>query len=143
VFDPEEPVKEKETPPMRRFELRYDVCNFCGNCQAHCITEKGIQLTKQYDLALFDRNLAVEFIELELAICDLCSGVITAKSHLAWLAKRLGTLVYGNPMLLLNSQRDLVSVVSGLPGDELRRPDIFKILCPKCRHEVMLKDIWG
>ncbi len=143
VIDPEEPLKKGETLTKRRIELRYDMCNFCGNCQAHCITEKGIQLTKEYDLALLDRKLAVESIEKELVVCDLCGEVITTKDHLRWLVRRLGTLAYGNPTLLLVSQRELIPVESGVPGEELRRPDIFKILCPKCRHEVMLKDIWG
>jgi len=142
VLDPEEPI-EKDSSPKRRLELRYDMCNFCGNCQAHCITEKGIQLTKKYDLALFDRKLAVEDIEKELVFCELCGAIVTAKDHLLWLAKRLGTLAYGNPTLLLVSQRQLVPVQSGLAGEEARRPDILKILCPKCRHEIMLKDIWG
>jgi hydrogenase-4 component H len=143
VIDPEAPVTRKNPVPARRLEVWYDMCNFCGNCQANCITEKGIQLTKQYDMACFDRKRAMESIELELAVCDLCHAVITPKSHLRWLAGRLGTLAYGNPTLLLTSQRELIPVESGIPGEELRRPDIFKILCTKCRHEVMLKDIWG
>ncbi len=143
VIDPEGPVEQTRPLPVRRLEVRYDMCNFCGNCQARCITEKGIQLTKQYDMGCFDRRQAMEAIDLELAICDLCHAVITPISHLRWLARRLGTLAYGNPTLLLTSQRELIPVASGTPGEELRRPDIFKILCPKCRHEVMLKDIWG
>ena len=143
VVDPPEPVKKSKTVPVRKMELRYDMCNFCGNCQAHCITEKGVQLTKKYDLALFDRKLAVEDIEKELAVCDLCGAILTAKDHLRWMARRLGTLAYGNPTLLLTAQRELMPVESGVPGEGLRRPDIFKILCPKCRHEIMLKDIWG
>jgi hydrogenase-4 component H len=143
VIDPKSPVEQTDSVPVRRLEVWYDMCNFCGNCQAHCITEKGIQLTKQYDMACFDRKGAMESIELELAVCDLCHDVITPKSHLRWLAGRLGTLAYGNPTLLLTSQRELIPIESGIPGEELRRPDIFKILCPKCRHEVMLKDIWG
>ncbi len=142
-IDPLEPVKDESESPVRKMELRYDMCNFCGNCQAHCITEKGIQLTKQFDLALFDRKLAVEGIEKELIICDLCGTILTAKDHLIWLVKRLGTLAYGNPTLLLTSQRELISVESGAKGEQFRRPDIFKVLCPKCRHEIMLKDIWG
>jgi len=143
VIDPVKPIEKEGTVLKRRIELRYDKCIFCGNCQAHCITEKGIQLTKEYDLALLDRKLAVESIEKELVVCDLCGEVITTKDHLRWLVRRLGTLAYGNPTLLLVSQRELIPVESGVPGEELRRPDIFKILCPKCRHEVMLKDIWG
>lgn len=143
VIDPKEPVKKKTPKPIRRLEMRYDVCIFCGNCQANCITEKGIQLTKEYDLALFDRKLAVESVDKELIICELCDSIITTKDHLRWLVRRLGTLVYGNPTLLLISQRELIPVASGKPGKELRRPDIFKLLCPKCRQEVMIKDIYG
>jgi len=143
LIDPETPLTRTEPPPMRSLEMRYDMCNFCGNCQARCITERGIQLTKQYDLALFDRKKAVESIALELAMCDLCGGVIAPKKQLRWLAGRLGTLAYGNPTLLLTAQRELIPVEAGRAGEELRRPDIFKILCPKCRHEVVLKDIWG
>lgn len=142
-IDPPEPVKNKQNNQMRKMEVHYDMCNFCGNCQANCITEKGIQLTKQYDLALFDRKLAVEEIEKELVICELCGTILTAKDHLRWLARKLGTLAYGNPTLLLVSQRELIPVESGTQGVEMRRPDIFKVLCPKCRHEIMLKDIWG
>ena len=143
VIDPPEPVKKKTPVPMRKIQLRYDTCIFCGNCQAHCITEKGIQLTKEYDLALFDRKLTIEDIDKELLICDLCESIITTKDHLKWLVKKLGTLAYGNPNLLLVSQRELIPVESGEKGKDIRRPDILKILCPKCRHEVMLKDIWG
>ena len=143
VIDPKEPVKSLNPTPVRRLELRYDQCNFCGNCQAHCITEKGVQLTKQFDLALLDRKLAVETVEKELVICDLCGAIVTAKDHLRWLVERLGTLAYGNPSLILVGQKELIPVESGKKGEELRRPDIFKILCPKCRHEVMVKDIWG
>ena len=143
VIDPKEPVKDKKTPPKRKIELHYDMCQFCGNCEAYCITEKGIQLTQQWDLALFDRKLAIETIEHELVICELCSSIITTKNHLIWLTKRLGTLAYGNPNLLLISQEELIPIERGKPGKELRRPDILKMLCPKCRREAMLKDIWG
>ncbi len=143
MIDPPEPVKDQKSTPVRKMELRYDMCNFCGNCEVHCITEKGVQLTKQYDLALFDRKLAVESIEKELVICELCGVIVSTKDHLRWLAKRLGTLAYGNPTLLLTSQRELIPVKSGKAGKKLRRPDIMKIVCPKCRRDVMIKDIWG
>ena len=142
VVDPEEPVTKLDPVPMRRIVLRYDTCIFCGNCQANCITEKGIQLTGEFDLALFDRNLAVEDIEKELIICELCGAIVSTLDHLKWLARRLGTLAYGNPTLLLISQRELIPVESGKKGEELRRPDMLKVLCPKCRREVTIKDIW-
>jgi len=143
VIDPKEPVTAKTKPAMRRVELHYDMCNFCGNCQAHCITEKGVQLTKEFDLALFDRKLAVEQIDKELVICELCDSIISTKDHLRWLVKRLGTLAYGNPTLLLASQRELIPVQSGEKGEDIRRPDMLKMLCPKCRHDLVIKDIWN
>jgi hydrogenase-4 component H len=142
ILDPEEPVKKLKPEPKRKMLVRHDMCNFCGNCEANCITEKGIQLTKEYDLALFDRNLAVDEVEKELIICELCGAIVTTRDHLKWLVRRLGTLAYGNPTLLLVSQRELIPVESGAKGDDLRRPDILKVLCPKCRREVMIKDIW-
>ena len=141
VIDPPEPVKAKN--PKRKLELRYDTCIFCGNCQAHCITDMGVQLTQKFDLALFDRKLALEEIEHELVCCELCGAIVTTKNHLIWLARKLGTLAYGNPTLMLVSQRELIPVESGKPGHEVRRPDMLKVLCPKCRHEVVLQDIWG
>ncbi len=143
MIDPDEPVKKSEEKLIRRMEIRYDSCIFCGNCQANCITEKGVQLTKEFDLALFDRKLAVEHIEKELLACDLCGSIITTKDHLKWLIKRLGLLAYSNPTLLIVSQKELIPVETGEKGEEIRRPDIFKILCPRCRHEVVIKDIWG
>ena len=144
VIDPPQPVKiSSDTVPTRKVECRYDKCIFCGNCEANCITEKGIQLTKEFDLALFDRKLAVENVEKELLICELCGAIITTRDHLKWMIKRLGPLAYSNPMLLLVSQRELIPVESGLKGEDLRRADNFKILCPKCRHDVVIKDIWG
>lgn len=143
VIDPEEPVDTDQEIPLRKIECRYDTCIFCGICETQCISEKGIQLTKEFDLALFDRKLAVESIEHELVICDLCKSIITTKKHLRWLADRLGTLGYSNPNLLLINQQDIFSVKTGKKGKELRRPDNMKFLCPKCRHNVVLNDIWG
>lgn len=142
-IDPPEPVKKLKPAPVRKMEVRYDKCIFCGNCEANCITEKGIQLTKEFDLALFDRKLAVESVEKELIICEICGAIVTTKDHLRWLTRELGTLAYGNPTLLLVSQRELIPVQSGQKGDDLRRPDIMKVACPKCRREIMIKDIWG
>jgi len=140
VIDPKEPVTEKN--PLRKIELKYDSCIFCGNCERNCITEKGIQLTTQYDLALFDRKLAVESIEKELVICEVCNSIVTTKEHLLWLSKKLGTLAYGNPNLILISNDIVHSGAERDSDTELRRTDIMKILCPKCRHEMAIKDIW-
>jgi len=141
VIDPEEPVYREG--PLRKLELRYDSCIFCGNCEQNCITEKGIQLTNKFDLALFDRKLAVECVEKELIVCEVCHSIITTKDHLEWISKKLGTLAYGNPNLILVPSGINSSHAERYEDAEIRRTDIMKVLCPKCRHEVMIKDIWG
>ncbi|MBN1894878.1 4Fe-4S dicluster domain-containing protein [bacterium] len=144
VTDPsEEERAEKKGPLFRKLEIHYDMCAFCGNCEAHCITEKGVQLTQEYDLAVFDRKLAADQVQKELVLCDLCGGIVGCRDHLQWTAERLGTLAYGNPSLILTTQKPFLKVETGAKGGELRRPDMMKILCPKCRHEIVLKDIWG
>ena len=48
----------------------YGKCIFCGMCQEHCITGKGVKLSDTiYDLAVFDRTANVEQQEKELVIC--------------------------------------------------------------------------
>jgi len=130
--------------PMRRLVLHFDICVFCGQCQANCITEKGIKLTGEYDLALFNRNEATVRVEKELLVCEECGKVIGAKDHLLFLARKLGPLAYGNMPLLLTAFREL-ELIKAPPtiGPPLRRAHIFRIICPRCRREALLQDIWG
>lgn len=130
-------------PRFRTLEISYDRCHFCGNCQAHCITGKGMQLTQEYDLA-YAGALGLSFsIQKELVFCDLCGHVLTTKDHLKWIVERLGILTYSNPTLLVFAQQEWIPVTSGVPGNTLRRPDLFKILCPACRHQVMKHERGG
>ena len=69
--------KEKQVRVMAR---NYGLCIFCGQCEEHCITKKGVKLSdKIYDLATFDKNSLVEYQEKELLICKSCGAVITTK----------------------------------------------------------------
>jgi len=130
----------------RTLRLRYDICNFCGQCRAYCTTEDGIDYTGEYDLASADRSSMVETVEKELALCEICGGVAGTKDHLSWIADRLGSLVYANPSLVLADMEELS------PGDDISqrtserpitREDIFRILCPDCRRKVYLTEEWG
>ena len=52
---------------IRTITRDYGKCIFCGQCQDHCITLKGVKLSdKIFDLAVFDRNNNVEHQEKEL-----------------------------------------------------------------------------
>jgi len=142
----------------RTLTLRLDSCLFCGNCQANCITEKGIMLSKDYDLATYDRTQSVVSVEKELIVCENCECVIGAKDHLRFLAKKIGVLAYSNPTLILTNQTELKLVdIEGTKkqktefdfgirppdADMTARPAMFTILCPRCRRASMIKDEWG
>lgn len=133
-------------PPMRKFKLRYDNCIFCGQCQASCITEKGVMLSNEFDMATFDRNDAYTSVDKELLLCEDCGEIIGAEDHIRFLAKKLGPLAFNNPLIVIGAQKDmqLEEVPAALKITEpLRRPHLFRILCPKCRRQVLLADEWG
>lgn len=131
----------------RRFVLHLDHCIFCGQCHANCITEKGIIQTGEFDLACFSKEDCVEKTEKTLVVCDGCGEIIGCLEHILWLAKKLGPLAYSNPTLFLTYLKD-VKLVKELktaprPEAEVGRADRFKILCPRCRREVVIRESQG
>lgn len=138
--------------PIRRLILHYDTCIFCGQCERYCITQKGIKLSQEFDLTILDRSKAVEVQESELLVCENCKSVIGTKDHLRFLARKLGPLAYTQPLMILTVESELGLRPEGLaplePSKEpvsplpLRRTDMYKLLCPKCRREVLLIDEW-
>ena len=138
VDDPEKRV--------RKLILHYDCCNFCGQCQAACPTEKGIMLSTEYDTANFDRQNQLSTCEKELAMCEMCGGIVAAYDQLAWITAKIGNLAYANPTLILAEHEKL-----GLVSDEHARmaealegrADLMKILCPTCRRKVYIKEEWS
>ena len=145
----------------RQITLRLDICIFCGQCQANCLTEKGIRLTQEYDLATTDRKQLIEEIEKELVLCEACGTIIGPSEQINWVAEKLGSLAYANPTLILFSlqKRSLAELMESIPKDKpilrrapleilpyplrsvplTERADRIKILCPKCRRETVLK----
>jgi len=133
--------KEKGIRTIRR---DYGKCIFCGQCQEHCITQKGVILSdKIFDIANFDRSTVVEYQERELVICKNCGAVITTKDHLQFMHKKLGPKAFSsiqnlnvlNEKLRLASKADADSEIK----DGLKRKDMFNILCPNCLREVLVK----
>lgn len=121
--------------------LHVDNCIFCGQCEQYCITEKGIHLTKKYDLATLDRQELRETVEKTLLLCELCGAVIGTEDHVRWLARRLGPSAYTNPTVMLVSQREL-GIVDDVPSPSPEAPlraDRIKILCPGCRRATTLE----
>ena len=130
----------------RTLKLRYDICNFCGQCNLYCTTKTGIDYSGEYDMAAFDRSEMFVSVEKELAICEMCGGVAGTKDQLQWIAKRLGSLAYSNPTLILSGMDEL-SRTEAIHAREAERKtnreDIFRILCPECRRKVFLTEEWG
>ncbi|KPK83888.1 MAG: hypothetical protein AMS27_11635 [Bacteroides sp. SM23_62_1] len=135
--------KEKK----RFIERNYGLCIFCGQCQEHCITGKGIKLSDQiYDMAVFNRDELVEKQEKELLICESCSAIITTKEHIQFLHQKLGPKAFSsilnlnilNENLKLAAEKDIHVEVKG----DLKRKDMFNIICPNCLRKVLIKTSW-
>jgi formate hydrogenlyase subunit 6/NADH:ubiquinone oxidoreductase subunit I len=131
---------------IRVIRRDFGKCIFCGQCEEHCITQKGVKLSdKIYDLSTFDRNDLVEYQEKELLICKHCGDVITTKEHIQFLHKKLGPKAYSSILNLnmLNEKLRLASRenISVDVRDGLKRKDMFNILCPDCLRIVLMQNL--
>jgi hydrogenase-4 component H len=126
---------------VRRMVLHLDECHYCGQCSALCTTRDdsppGIRHTGEFDLAGFDRSAMVSSTDdKELALCETCGDVITAKAHLEWIARRIGPLAFSNPTIFISSLKGmgLADGVLQAARDYVLRSDRIKVLCSKCRR---------
>jgi len=142
VIDVIDDVKTK----IRKLVLHYDICQFCGNCQAHCIADKeGIQLTNEFELSTFDRSTATTSIEKELVVCPHCNSPVTAKEHILWIYKKLGPLAYSSPQFMIPALKEL-ELADQHPAQDRpveSRADHINVMCPKCRRILKLKEAYG
>ena len=137
-------TRDDKEKSIRVITRDFNKCIFCGQCQDHCITQKGVSLSdKIYDLAVFDRLKNIERQEKELLICDNCSAVITTKEHLVFMHRKLGPSAFAsilninvlNQKLLLASGQDIRTEIT----DKLKRRDMFNVICPNCLRLILVK----
>ena len=124
--------------------MRWDICIACGQCQANCLTAKGIMLSQEFDLATTaSREDLKQEIEKEIILCEGCGGMVLPEDQMQWIAKRLGPLCFSNASLLLFYLKHSGLTPNDEPsvkdGRELLRSDRMKILCPRCRREAVFK----
>lgn len=133
-------IDDKESP--KRIIIHYtDTCIFCGECEASCIADhEGIKLSNDWELSFFDRKEALESIDKDLQLCEVCGDAIACQDHLKWISEKLGELTYSNPTLYLSRLKSLgivdKNIVSALKDNG--RSDRVKILCARCRRETTL-----
>jgi len=129
---------------IRTIKRDYGRCIFCGLCEEHCITRKGVALSDRiFDMAVFDREKNVEYQEKELLICENCGAVITTKEHLHFMHRKLGPKAFSsilnlnmlNQKLALAENHDLNAGIR----DGLKRKDMFNVICPNCLRQVLVK----
>jgi hypothetical protein len=102
----------------------------------HCVTERGIELSNEFDMATTEeRRELCQVIEKELTLCEVCNKPILPKDQIDWTIKKLGNLYVSNTSLIAFAQQK-IGVKDPYPHTEsgVFRWDRFRILCPRCRR---------
>lgn len=130
---------------VRRIERNWGNCIFCSQCFEYCITDKGIELDKDFDKSTMDTEDFVDTHDKELLICEKCDGIISAVDHIKWITDRLGELAFANQTLTVARYSELKLSEDVAPRDDrdLERSDFMRILCPNCRASYIMSDEWG
>ncbi|HUX58472.1 MAG TPA: 4Fe-4S dicluster domain-containing protein [Bacteroidales bacterium] len=138
-------VSDDRVSGIRTITRDYGRCIFCGQCEAFCITGKGVKLSNQiYDMATFDLKNNIEKQEKELLICKYCGDVITTKEHILFMFKKLGPKGYSSTLNLSLLNENLLPETDNTAieiQDDLKRKDMFNILCPNCQRTVQVKNL--
>ncbi|MEN3013698.1 MAG: 4Fe-4S binding protein [Endomicrobiia bacterium] len=127
----------------------YDECVFCGQCARICTTRNekipGVVMSKEFDLATTDRaTLKSQEIKHQLVVCSFCNSIISTKSHLLYIVKKLGHKAFGNINLIQIINEEMGSYVSPKKFVQFaQRENLYEILCPKCRRRSLLFDEYG
>mgnify|MGYP000185723339 CR=1 FL=1 len=134
---------EKRSGTWKRvMKIQWDRCICCGQCQANCPPEKGILLSREFDLAVTENPQQLnQEIEKELFVCECCNEIVAPKDQILWVSRRLGPLCFANASLMLFylENMELAQQRGKEDKKEMLRADRITVLCPRCRREAVLK----
>lgn len=135
--------KLKVSKPKRVLTVNWDICIFCGQCEANCLTGKGIILSREFDFATTGKREELkQAIEKEFVLCECCQEPIVPVAQYSWVTKRLGPLIFTNSSLMFFYLRSLGLAIKQrvLAKTSLRkkRPHFYPLL-PRCRREAVIK----
>jgi formate hydrogenlyase subunit 6/NADH:ubiquinone oxidoreductase subunit I len=138
-------VTDDKESASRTIIRDFGKCIFCGQCEAFCMTGKGVRLSNTiYDMATFDLQSNIEKQNKELVVCRNCGDIITTREHIVFMFNKLGPKGYSS-ILSLNLLNDSLNLSSGDTSveikDELKRKDMFNILCPNCQRIIQVKNL--
>ncbi len=141
---PSRAISIEDVDGIRKLTVSWDLCVFCGQCQANCLTAKGIMLSNEFDLATTGKRTELkQTIEKELVMCESCGEVIVPHDQIIWVAKKLGPLVFTNTSVMLFYLRNLeissAENTAHKKDEDLSRSDRIAIMCPRCRRKVVIK----
>ena len=139
-------IEDDRTSGKRFITRDFGKCIFCGMCEQHCITGKGVKLSdKIFDLAVFERDKVIEKQERALVICKNCDAIITTDEHISYMHKKLGPKAFASTLNLnlLNEKLELARKEDTEVEirDGLKRKDMFNIICPNCMRSVLIQYI--
>jgi hydrogenase-4 component H len=94
-------------------------------------------MSNEYDCVGFSPEDFEESVEKELLVCEICGSTLAPVDQIRWLTRRLGTLAFANPTLMMFHGRELGLIDEGVKsqGAEVLRSDRLTLQCPKCRRE--------
>ncbi len=127
---------------VRKLTIDYGSCMHCGQCEEHCITEKGIQLSTDFapPAAVKTADELYHSVEKKLVFCESCGAPIACQDHFVWIKERLGAKAYAHPNLLLQTLAQFQTMSVATTKEKLRREDQIKMVCPKCRYRIVTTD---
>ena len=125
----------------RKIVWHIDRCIMCGECERICTTSDGVKMVPEFELAVFKRDDLIDYKEFDLILCENCGEIISTHEHLLYMLEKIGEKQMANLPYLTEKLKEMgitEEIIKNITLD--KRDDLFTLLCPKCRHKVIVYD---